>query len=96
MTRRQMRQGVMGKYYREVMAGSNLVRVAPDVQATFPNEQAVNQALRELLKMRERLISLTAGTATRKKSAQVTVPNGRDLPKLFETKESNERRKFQS
>jgi hypothetical protein len=39
----------MGRYYAKMMAKSNVVRVAPDLAQAFPNEVAVNQALRELL-----------------------------------------------
>jgi hypothetical protein len=64
-----MRKGVVGLMYSRVMAGSNLVRIAPELGVAFPNEQAVNQALRELLKIRETLVNLTAVKAKRKKSA---------------------------
>lgn len=69
MTREQMRRGVMGKMYPEVMAGSNLVRIAPDLSESFPSEAAVSQALRQLLTIRETLMSLTANNAKRKRSA---------------------------
>ena len=69
MTREQMRRGVVGKHYREIMADCNVVRIASDLRKAFPNEQSVNQALRELLKMRETLVSITAGKSKRKKSA---------------------------
>lgn len=69
VTREQMRRGVMGSMYSKVMAGSNLVRIAPDLKNAFPNEKSVNQALRELLKMRETLVSITADKVKRKKSA---------------------------
>ena len=32
-------------------AGTNIVRLAPDVAAAFPNEEAVNEALRSVLKI---------------------------------------------
>jgi hypothetical protein len=69
VTREQMKRGVMGYMYRKVMAGSNLVRIDAELSHAFPNEAAVNQALRELLKMRETLVSITADKAKRKKSA---------------------------
>ena len=37
---------VRGKYSEAYKSGSNVVRLAPDVAADFPNEQAVNAALR--------------------------------------------------
>ncbi|NNJ13734.1 hypothetical protein EKD04_025755 [Chloroflexales bacterium ZM16-3] len=42
--------GVRGKYTARIAAGTNLVRLAPDVAAAFPTEAAVNEALRLLLK----------------------------------------------
>jgi hypothetical protein len=39
---------VRGKYAERFAAGTNIVRLAPDVAQTFPTEQAVNNALRFL------------------------------------------------
>jgi hypothetical protein len=47
-----LRGGVRGKYAERYKAGTNLVLLAPDVAAAFPNEQAVNEALRSLLRTR--------------------------------------------
>lgn len=44
-----LRNGVRGKYVQRLAVGSNIVRLAPDVAAAFPNEEAVNEALRLLL-----------------------------------------------
>lgn len=57
---------VMGKYYARTMAQSNMVRIARDLSAAFPNEIAVNQALRELLKFKETLRQITVERTTRK------------------------------
>lgn len=46
--------GVRGKYYARLMARSNVVRIAPDLAKAFPNERAVNDALRQLLEVAER------------------------------------------
>jgi hypothetical protein len=43
--------GVRGKYVQRLAAGCNIVRLAPDVAAAFPTEEAVNEALRLLLKV---------------------------------------------
>ena len=43
--------GVQGKYADQYAAGSNVVVLAPDVAAAFPNAQAVNEALRTLLRI---------------------------------------------
>ena len=60
------KKGVMGKYYGKVMAKSNVVRIAPDLSEAFPNEAAVNQALRELLKFKEALKQIAPDKARRK------------------------------
>jgi hypothetical protein len=40
------RRAVRGKYFNRVTATSNVVRIAQDLTADFPNEAAVNEALR--------------------------------------------------
>ncbi len=42
----QMKGGVKGKYVERYRAGTNLVLLDPDVAQAFPNDQAVNEALR--------------------------------------------------
>ena len=42
-----------GKYTEMLRKRSNIVRIAPDVHAAFPNEEAVNAALRSLLAKRK-------------------------------------------
>ena len=44
-----LKNGVRGKYTERYRQGTNLVKLAPDVAAAFPTEQAVNEALRRLL-----------------------------------------------
>ena len=44
-----LKNGVRGKYAERYAQGTNLVKLAPDVAAAFPTEQAVNDALRKLL-----------------------------------------------
>jgi hypothetical protein len=46
-----IRSGVRGKYAERYRAGTNLVRLAPDVAAVFPDAAAVNEALRLLMKI---------------------------------------------
>ncbi len=46
-----LKNGVRGKYAQRYAAGTNLVRLAPDVAVAFPTEEAVNEALRLLLKV---------------------------------------------
>jgi len=44
-------QGERGKYAARYAAGTNVVVLAPDVAAVFPNAEAVNEALRALMKI---------------------------------------------
>ena len=44
-----MKGGVRGKYVKRLRAGSNLVLLEPDIAAAFPNDAAVNKALRAAL-----------------------------------------------
>jgi hypothetical protein len=44
-----MAGGVRGKYARRFRAGSNLVLLDPEIAAAFPNDAAVNEALRAVL-----------------------------------------------
>ena len=44
-------RGVRGKYAKRFRQGTNLVVLAPDVQRAFPSSNAVNKALRELIKI---------------------------------------------
>ena len=46
------RQGVRGKYAQRFREGTNIVVLDPDVAAEFKDSQAVNDALRTLLKTR--------------------------------------------
>jgi hypothetical protein len=46
-----LKNGIRGKYVQRLATGSNIVRLAPDVAAVFPTEDAVNEALRLLLKV---------------------------------------------
>jgi hypothetical protein len=40
---------VRGKYFSRYRAGTNLVLLSPDVAKHFPDERAVNKALRSLI-----------------------------------------------
>ena len=46
-----LKNGIRGKYAQQYAAGTNIVRLEPDVAATFPNEEAVNEALRFVMKV---------------------------------------------
>jgi len=47
--------GVRGKYAERYRQGTNLALLDRDVAAAFPNDEAVNEALRVVLKAAERL-----------------------------------------
>lgn len=56
----QMQGGIRGKYVERYRAGTNLVLLDPDVAQAFPDDMAVNQALRMLIQIAERQQSNTA------------------------------------
>lgn len=47
---------VRGKYVERYRAGTNLVLLESDVQAAFPDSEAVNEALRMLMKVAHRQV----------------------------------------
>ena len=46
-----LKDGVRGKYADRYASGTNLVRLAPDVSEVFPNDEAVNEALRFVMRV---------------------------------------------
>ena len=60
--RELLKNGVQGKYADRFQEGTNLVLLDSDVMETFPNDKAVNEALRLVIK-------LTKLTMSEKKSA---------------------------
>jgi hypothetical protein len=50
----QMEGGIRGKYVERYRAGTNLVLLDPDVAQAFPNDKAVNDALRLLIQVAQR------------------------------------------
>jgi hypothetical protein len=46
-----LKNGVRGKYVQRYKAGTNLILLDPDVVAAFPTAEAVNEALRLLMKV---------------------------------------------
>jgi len=67
--REDLGEGVRGKYYRAYTKGTNLVLLSPDVAAAFPTAEAVNEALRSLLKVAQSSARLTRRSSGRAKSA---------------------------
>jgi len=49
--RELLKGGVRGKYVERYRAGTNVVLLAPDVAQAFPTEDAVNEALRLVIRM---------------------------------------------
>ena len=55
----QLQGGVKGKYLDRYNEGTNLVLLAPDVAAAFPDDEAVNEALRLLIKVAQTQVKPT-------------------------------------
>ena len=55
----QMEGSVRGKYVERYRNGTNLVLLEPDVAQAFPNDEAVNEALRLLIQVAQRQQSNT-------------------------------------
>ena len=53
----ELKGRVRGKYVERYRAGTNLVLLDPDVAAVFPDGQAVNEALRLLMKIAKTQVS---------------------------------------
>ncbi len=47
----KMKGGVRGKYAKQFHAGTNLILLEPEIAKVFPNDEAVNEALRQLIKI---------------------------------------------
>ncbi|MBD2203936.1 hypothetical protein H6G33_14665 [Calothrix sp. FACHB-1219] len=50
----QMTGGIKGKYVERYRTATNLVLLDPDVAQAFPNDEAVNEALRLLMQVAQR------------------------------------------
>ncbi|MBX7235564.1 MAG: hypothetical protein K1X65_14355 [Caldilineales bacterium] len=48
-----LKDGVRGKYAARYREGTNLVLLEPDVASAFPDEAAVNEALRLVIRLTE-------------------------------------------
>jgi hypothetical protein len=64
--REDLGKGVRGKFYKEYTKGTNLVLLSPDVAAAFPTSEAVNDALRSLIKVAQ----ASTGATRRTKSSR--------------------------
>jgi hypothetical protein len=56
----KLKGGVRGKYLRRYHAGTNLVRLEPDVARSFPDERSVNAALRSLIGIAKTRVKIAA------------------------------------
>jgi len=59
----ELKGGVRGKYYKQVLQGTNLVKLSPELAKVFPNDKAVNDALLSLVQLMKHLPSLTVPPA---------------------------------
>lgn len=48
-----LKGGIRGKYAQRYQAGTNLVLLEPEVAKAFPNEKAVNEALKLVMKLKK-------------------------------------------
>jgi hypothetical protein len=56
-------KAVRGKYYKQYLESSNVVVLDADVAAAFRNAEAVNQALRAMLRFADQPSTLTGRSA---------------------------------
>ena len=59
-----MEGGVRGKYVNRLREGTNIVLIEPEVSEAFPTEQAVNEALKGILRT-ARAVRRTGGLANK-------------------------------
>ena len=48
-----LKNGELGKYTKRYEQGTNLVLLAPDVAKAFPSDEAVNEALRLVIQLKQ-------------------------------------------
>ena len=58
-------KGVRGKYAARYAEGTNVVVLSPDVAEVFPNAQAVNEALRTLVRISGKTVTTRVTRAKR-------------------------------
>jgi hypothetical protein len=74
-----MKGGVRARYLKRLRERTNIVVLEPEVAEAFPNEQAVNQALRGVLDTARRLANKALHSPTprrRKKTGPPRRPRG--------------------
>ena len=73
--REDLGKGTRGKHLAAYSKGTNLVLISPDVAAVFPTTEAVNEALRGLVQVAERVARPTtrsSGRAEKRRRAPQT------------------------
>ena len=68
----RLKGGVRGKYYKQAIAGTNLVLIDPDLAQAFPGEESVNRALRFLVSAARAATSRSRKGGPRKKLSKRT------------------------
>ena len=63
-----LKGGIRGKYFKEFQRGTNLVVLAPDVAAAFPDSEVVNTALRSLIEIAKQARLTRRSRGTRQKA----------------------------
>jgi hypothetical protein len=53
-----MKGGIRGKYLQRYRAGTNIVKIDPDVAEVFTDDSTVNEALRSLIKVARHQVKL--------------------------------------
>ena len=73
---------VRGKYYRQAMAGTNLMLIEPELARVFPDSESVNRALRLLMETAKASAAPRRHRPPRKRlqSAQQNPAASSDLP----------------
>lgn len=66
--REDLGKGVRGKYYEGYKKGTNLVLLSPDVATAFPDDDSVNNALRNLIKLANQSLGITNRPGRRAKA----------------------------
>lgn len=56
-----------GKFYKEAVKGSAVAILDPDIAKSFPSSEAMNNALRGMLEIKEKTAGLAKGSIRRKK-----------------------------
>ncbi len=63
--REDLGKGVRGKYFSAYTEAHNIVLLDPEVAKAFPSEEAVNEALKSLIKVAQASTGLTKGSSGR-------------------------------